>query len=97
MFGDGWETLSDEFWGEIPRLLCHRRAPSLGTPSFHKSFFLLLFPCFVANLFICCVCAVKKRPKLKSRYKERVNAATKYAKTIDDFDDLVDPRTLAPH
>ena len=35
-----------------------------------------------------------KRPKLKSTYMRRVEAATKYAKTIDN---LVDPRTLARH
>ena len=43
------------------------------------------------------MCAVKKCPKLKSRYKRRVEAATKYAKMIDDFNNLVDPRTLARH
>ncbi|KAK9991671.1 hypothetical protein SO802_026656 [Lithocarpus litseifolius] len=37
----------------------------------------------------------KRRPKLKSRYKERVEKASEYAKSIEDFDDLVDPRTLA--
>ncbi|XP_075672036.1 uncharacterized protein LOC142641480 isoform X2 [Castanea sativa] len=38
---------------------------------------------------------VKRRPKLKSRYKERVEKAIEYARTIEDWDDLVDPRTLA--
>ncbi|KAK9984949.1 hypothetical protein SO802_034474 [Lithocarpus litseifolius] len=45
--------------------------------------------------FIRCLCAIKRRPKLKSRYKESVEKAIEYAKTIEDFDDLVDPRTLA--
>ena len=40
---------------------------------------------------------VKKHPKLKSRYKTRVEASIEYVKTIDDFDNLVDPRTLARH
>ena len=31
---DGWETLSDDFWSEVPRLLCCWRAPSLGALSF---------------------------------------------------------------
>ena len=31
------------------------------------------------------------RPELKSRYKRRVSAALAYAKTIDDFVDLIDP------
>ena len=40
-------------------------------------------------------CAVKRWPKLKSRYKERIEKAIVYVKTIEDFDNLVDPRTLA--
>ena len=59
-----------------------------------------LFPSYfliIANLSICCVCVVKKRPKLKSRYRDRVEVAVEYIKTINDFDDLVDPRTLARH
>ena len=40
-------------------------------------------------------CVVKRRLKLKSRYKERVEKAIEYVKTIEDFDDLVDPWTLA--
>ena len=40
-------------------------------------------------------CAVKSWPKFKSRYKERVEKPIEYAKTIEDFDDLVDPWTLA--
>ena len=40
-------------------------------------------------------CAVKKQPKLKSRYRECVEKAIEYVKTIEDFDDLVDPQTLA--
>ena len=43
-----------------------------------------------------CVFIVKKRPKLKNRYKTRVQATTKYAKTIDNFDNLVDPRCERP-
>ena len=41
--------------------------------------------------------AIKESFELKSRYKERVQVATEYAKTIDDFDDLVDPQSLAHH
>ncbi|KAK9991205.1 hypothetical protein SO802_026190 [Lithocarpus litseifolius] len=36
-------------------------------------------------------------PKLKSRYKSHVEAAIECMKTINDFDDLVDLRTLAHH
>ena len=57
------------------------------------SFFVLI----VANLPIFCICVFKRRLKLKSRYKRRVEAATEYTKTIDDFNYLVDLRTLARH
>ena len=40
-------------------------------------------------------CVVKRQPKLKSRYRERVEKVIEYAKSIEDWDDLVDPRTLA--
>ena len=43
------------------------------------------------------LCTIKRWPKLKSRYRERVGKAIEYARTIDDFNDLVDPRTLAFH
>ena len=43
------------------------------------------------------LCTVKRWPKLKSRYKERVGMAIEYVRTIDDFNDLVDPQTLAFH
>ena len=32
--GDRWETLSDELWGDIPRLLLCWKALSLGASSF---------------------------------------------------------------
>ena len=37
---------------------------------------------------------MKERPKLKSKFEERVQEAVKYANTIEDFDELVDPRTF---
>ena len=43
------------------------------------------------------LCTAKRWPKLKSRYKVRVGMAIEYVRTIDDFNDLVDPRTLAFH
>ena len=50
---------------------------------------------FIVTNFSCSLCAVTKRPKLKSRYKDRVEATMKHTKTIDNFDDLVDSQTLA--
>ena len=63
------------------------------------SFFVLLLYIYiiVANFPVCCVCVVRKRPKLKSRYRSRIKATVEYAKTIDDFGNLVDPQTLARH
>ena len=52
---------------------------------------------FLNLLLTLCVFAIKKCPKLKSRYKARVQAAVEYAKMIDDFDHLVNPKTLARH
>ncbi|XP_030924495.1 uncharacterized protein LOC115951423 [Quercus lobata] len=37
----------------------------------------------------------KRRPGLKSRYKERIETAIGYAETIESWDELVDPRSLA--
>ena len=41
--------------------------------------------------------AVKDRPELEAKFAERVQAAIKYARTIEDFGELIDPRTLARH
>ena len=41
------------------------------------------------------LCAVKRRPKLKSKYQGRVEKAIEYAKTVESWDDLVDLWTLA--
>ena len=74
------------------------RIPRLGALSF------LLAPCpsffihsIISNSYVCFSWAVKRHPKLKSRYRQRVKATIEYAKTIDDFDDLVDPRIVALH
>ena len=41
--GDGWETFSDDLWGDIPRLLCRWGTPKLGVSSFIFFFFLKVF------------------------------------------------------
>ena len=41
MSGDDWETLSDDFWGDIPRLLCQWEIPQLG--AFASLFFFFWF------------------------------------------------------
>ena len=40
---------------------------------------------------------MKERHELESRFEECVQGAVKYISTIEDFDELVDPRTLAHH
>ena len=52
---------------------------------------------FFNNLSFAVVFAVKDRPELESKFEERVQAAIWYARTIEDFGDLIDPRTLARH
>ena len=32
--GDGWETLSDDFWGNVPRLLRRWETPHIGVFAF---------------------------------------------------------------
>ena len=41
--------------------------------------------------------AVKERPKLESKFEEHVQEAIRYASMIDNFNELVDPWTLACH
>ena len=40
---------------------------------------------------------VKERPELESEFDERVQVAVQYARTIENFNELIDPRTLARH
>ena len=40
---------------------------------------------------------MKECLELESRFEERVQEAIKYMRTIEDFDELVDPRMLANH
>ena len=43
--GDGWETLFDDFWGDVPRLLRWWETPQLGAFASHEifSFFLSIY------------------------------------------------------
>ena len=40
---------------------------------------------------------MKEGPELESRFDERVQATVEYVRTIENFNELVDPRTLAHH
>ena len=54
-------------------------------------FFLLLCPSLTPYFLFC---AVKRQPKLKSKYRERIEKAIEYALLIKSWDDLVDSWTL---
>ena len=60
------------------------------------SVFLKFLSSSISNLVVF-IHAKKKRPPLKSRYKGCVQVATEYVETIEDFDNLVNPWTLARH
>ena len=47
--GDGWETLSDDFWGDVPRLLRQWETPRLG--AFIFMFLLFYDPVSVVHPF----------------------------------------------
>ena len=59
-------------------------------------FFWLTF-CHLLTSLLVILCTVKRQPKLKSRYRQRVEATIEYVRIIEDFNDLVDSRTLAFH
>ena len=62
------------------------------------SFFNFLFILVItSNLFLVLHFAVKECLELESKFEEWVQATIKYTRTIDDFDELIDPRTLARH
>ena len=69
-----------------PELRCVNVSPRL------LIFILLMWPSL--TLLVVSL-AVKRRPKLKSKYQDRVEKAIEYARTIESWEDLVDPRTLA--
>ena len=100
MSSDDWETLSDDFWGDVPRLLRRWETPLLGAFAFQEMLpFPSLFFFNTGHYSDPCVLpfTVKERPDLESKFDEQVQAAVKYARTIEDFNELIDPRTLARH
>ena len=58
-------------------------------------FFFPLILAIIPDLFSLLHFVAKERPKLESRFNERVQAAVEYARTIEDFNELIDPHTLA--
>ena len=70
----------------LVRLLLKRCSPFL----FSFILAIILDPCVLHFV-------VKEHPELESGFDERVQAAVKYARTIEDFNELIDPHTLARH
>ena len=72
----------------------------MGDPDFRC---VSILSCFYFSFCLLCssltpyflFCVVKRLPKLKSRYSERVEKAIEYALTIESWDNLVDSQTLA--
>ena len=92
--GDDFETLSSKEWGDVLRLLRWWGTPTLGASVFLPVTVFLLSAVFAVDSYLF-FCSVKRRPKLKSKYTERVEKAIEYAPTIENWDDLIDSRTLA--
>ena len=77
--GNGWETLSDDFWRDVPRLLHWWETPLLGAfaphempPSPFPSFFFSLILAIILDLFLLLHFVVKEHPELESRFDERL-------------------------
>ena len=60
-------------------------------------FFFPLILAIIPDLFLLLHFVAKEHSELESRYDERVQAAVEYARTIEDFNELINPRTLARH
>ena len=63
--GDGWETLSNDFWGDVPRLLRRWETPLLGAFAPHEMrlfffFFTFLNSCsyWLLLLILSCFCVL---------------------------------------
>ena len=81
--GDSWETLSDDFWGNVPRLLRRWETPLLGAFAPHEMPLFFFFPFFFSfklmfilvitpDLFLLLCFVAKKSPELERRFDERV-------------------------
>ena len=92
--GKGWETLSDDFWGEVPRLLRKWEVPALDAYFRHPLLF--LFNVWITRLmnFFLWFFAVLDCPDLEDKHRHWVRVALAYTREVEDFDDFVDPHHL---
>ena len=79
--------------------MCCWETPQLGAFTSHEKILLsllaLIFYFDLMNISTCFV--VKKRLELETKFEGCIQATVEYVSTIDDFDELVDPWTLARH
>ena len=58
--GDGWETLSNDFWGDVPRLLRRWETPLLGAFALQEMLpFPSLFSLILAIILILAFCLLQ--------------------------------------
>ena len=90
----GWETSSDDFWGEVPRLLRKWEVPALG--AYFRYPLLSFFHVLITHLtkFFFWFFTALDRPNLEDKHHHWVRAALTYTREIEDFNNLVDPRHL---
>ena len=90
----GWETSSDDFWGEVPRLL--RKWEVLALGAYFHYLLLFFFHILITGVmkFFLWFFTTLDRLDLEDQYRHRVRATLAYAREIEDFDDLVDPHHL---
>ena len=77
--GDGWETLSNDFWGNVPRLLRWWETPHIGAFAFYAFFiYLFIFILLLILIVLLTMCVfsfffvVKECLDLESQFEERV-------------------------
>ena len=84
--------MSDDMWGEVSWLLRKWENPSLCASLF--LFIKLVVLTLLFSDFFFFFFSVSDRPLLEEHYQGRIKAAFKFALTIDDFYELVDPHHL---
>ena len=92
--GKGWETPSDNLWGEVLRLL--RKWEVLALGAYFNCLSSFFFQIIIVHLmmFSFCLFVALDRPDLEDIHHHWVQAALAYAREIEDFDDFVDPHHL---
>ena len=83
--------MSDDLWGDVLWLLREWEIPSLGVFLFPFIKLVVLSLLFLDFFFFL---VVSYRPLLVEHYQGQIKVAFEFALTVDDFDELVNPRRL---